>query len=72
MRVKVGPAGNVTYVVNNAVMATYLLLNAWPTEGGPAHLAARVASMAAIEGGDPAAASVAFEAAAREADVLVR
>lgn len=68
--VMLGPA-NVTYVVNNTVMAARLLLEQWPVKDGPAHRAARVECIAAMEGGDPEKARKAFEAAAREAGVLI-
>ncbi|HTN63514.1 MAG TPA: DUF982 domain-containing protein [Devosia sp.] len=65
-------AGNVTYVVNNTLMAARILLDEWPVEDGPAHLAARIACMAAMEGGDVEKAREAFEAAAKEAGIFVR
>lgn len=68
--VMLGPA-NVTYVVNNTLMAARILLEQWPVEGGTAHRAARIACIAAMNGGDPEKARVAFEAAAREAGILL-
>lgn len=61
---------NIAYTVNNTVLAARLLLDEWPEGGGEAYLAARLACLAALEGGSDEDARVAFEAAAVEVGVL--
>jgi Protein of unknown function (DUF982) len=63
----------VTYNVSSVFQAVDILLNKWPIEWGPAHLEARQACMAAMEGTiTPGEARDAFITAAEEAGILVR
>lgn len=65
-----------TYNVTSSSKAADILLHRWPTDGGAKHLAARRAVLKAMENHRDsrarAAARRAFEAAAREADILVK
>lgn len=64
---------NVTHNVSNVFQAVEILLKRWPTKGGPAHLQARMACLAAMEGTvSPGEARLAFTDAAAEAGILVR
>jgi len=70
VRIRIGH-GTTRIAVTNTVQAATLLLEQWPGGAGPKHLAARKACVAVLEGkAPPARARRAFEAAAREADIL--
>lgn len=70
--VAVDPRGNVTEHVTRTERAAEILLYEWPGDpGAKKHLAARKACIAVLEGLKEArAARLAFEAAAKEADVF--
>jgi hypothetical protein len=74
VRVALGPAGNVTYVVSTPLQAAQKLLNEWPDVTGNRQLAARKAVLKAMENAQDALlrakARKAFEEAAREAGIL--
>lgn len=61
--------------VGSLARAAEVLLNEWPAERGPRHLRAQQAILRAMEKpddpGPSIAARMAFEAAAREVDILV-
>lgn len=63
--------GNITRSISSTTEAAEVLLNEWPTEPGKKHLAARNACLKVLEGlAESRQARAAFEAAAREANVL--
>ena len=72
VRVFVEKRGNIADTVTSTVQAAEILLNRWPGDpGARKHLAARKACIAVLEGIKEArAARLAFEAAAKEADIL--
>lgn len=60
-------------IVATAYDAADCLLNKWPSEGGPAHLAARKACIDALDGKKPPDhARNAFINACKEADIHIR
>ena len=73
VRVLIG--NNLTYHVTRPDKAAELLLEEWPDQRGPAFARAQEAVLAAMEDPDShsarLAARMAFEAAAREADILL-
>ncbi|MBL0935497.1 MAG: DUF982 domain-containing protein [Rhizobiaceae bacterium] len=72
VRVFVEKRGNIADTVTTTVQAADILLHRWPGDpGARRHLAARKACIAVLEGiKDARAARLAFEAAAKEADIL--
>ena len=72
VRVFVEKRGNIADTVTTTVQAADILLHRWPGDpGARKHLAARKACIAVLEGIKEArAARLAFEAAAKEADIL--
>lgn len=73
VRVLIKP--NLAYTVASSRKAAEILLNEWPTKTGRGHLAARKAVLRSMEHvedeGARSDAIAAFEAAAREADILL-
>ena len=71
VRVALGGPGKIRIVSSTREAAECLLLR-WPSESGRKHLAARKACMDVLQGLKEArAARRAFQAAAKEADILV-
>jgi hypothetical protein len=71
VRVALGGPGKIRIVSSTREAAECLLLR-WPFEGGRKHLAARKACMDVLQGVKQVrAARQAFQAAAKEADILV-
>lgn len=72
VRVFVEKRGNVADTVTSTLQAADILLHRWPGDpGARKHLAARKACIAVLEGIKEArAARLAFEAAAKDADIL--
>lgn len=67
-----GKPGKMRLIASTADAGEFLLLR-WPKEPGPAHLAAREACLAVLDGEQPPGfAREAFVAAAVEADILVK
>jgi hypothetical protein len=72
VRVALGDSGNAIHIVTNTKQAVEILLYKWPSNPDSKHLAARVACAAVLDGQKPSVmARRAFEAAAKEADILV-
>jgi hypothetical protein len=60
-------------VIASTLEAAEFLLLRWPNEGGQAHLHARIACIAVLDGrASPEQAREAFVAAAQEAGILVK
>lgn len=74
VRIALGKAGRITYMVSRPDQAAEKLLFDWPIATGSAHLAARKAVLKAMENAQDttlrAKARKAFEAAAVEAGIL--
>jgi hypothetical protein len=71
VHVAIGGPGNIRGI-NSTREAAECLLYRWPGLGGPKHLAARKACLNALGGmGTAAMARKAFEAAAKESDILL-
>ena len=71
VRVEIGGPGKIRAVTSTREAAECLVYR-WPSDGGKKHLAARRACMQVLEGVKQAiVARRAFEAAAREADILL-